>query len=167
MGGDRTGEAATGLLRAPDLDADALVDAFHRGALSPAGLDHRQHVRLAWACLRGRPLPRVLEGFRTGLGHVAAHAGQPDLYHETVTWTYLLLVAERLRRQGEEASWDDFAAANPDLVGPPAQLLGRYYRQDTLDSAAARRGFVFPDALPAQVEKPAGRGSAGGLVATA
>jgi len=154
MGGDVTGEvakseAAAGLLRAPDLDADTLVDAFHRGVLSPEGFDHRQHVRLAWACLRGRPLPRVLEGFRAGLLHVAGHAGKPDLYHQTITWTYLLLVAERLQRQGEKAEWEGFAAANPDLVGPPAELLGRYYSQATLGSAAARRGFVFPDALPA------------------
>jgi hypothetical protein len=142
-------ETPSPLLCAPELDAAALVDAFHRGELSPVGFDHRQHVRLAWACLRRRPLPRVLEGFRTGLGHVAAHAGKPQLYHQTVTWTYLLLMAERLERHGADASWERFAAANPDLLGPPSELLGRYYRRETLGSAAARRGFVFPDALPA------------------
>jgi hypothetical protein len=140
-------ETPAALLRAPDLDADALVDAFHRGVLSPDGFGHRQHVRLAWTCLQGWPLPRVLEGFRTGLGHVAAHAGKPDLYHQTLTWTYLFLIAERLQRQGADAGWEEFAAANPDLVGPPAELLGRYYRRETLSTEAARRGFVFPDAL--------------------
>jgi len=129
-----------------ELDDEELFAAFHDGSLSPEGFDHRQHVRLAWVCLRRRPLVRVLEGFRDGLGRLAAHAGQPGLYHQTITWVYLLLVAERLER-GEAATWEEFAAANADLVARPKELLGGFYRQGTLDSELARRAFVFPAAV--------------------
>lgn len=134
------------LKRAAELEDGALFAAFHDGGLSPEGFDHRQHVRLAWVCLRRRPLPRVLEGFRDGLGRVAAHAGKPGLYHQTITWTYLLLVAERLQRGGA-VGWEEFAAANPDLLARPAELLAGFYRRGTLDTGLARRAFVFPDAL--------------------
>lgn len=135
----------TALRRASNLADDALFDAFHDGTLSPEGFDHRQHVRLAWVCLRRRPLPRVLEGFRTGLERLAAHAGQPGLYHQTITWTYLLLVAEALERGGPEAGWEEFAAAHPQILAPPKELLGSYYRAETLGSELARRCFVLPD----------------------
>lgn len=141
---------ARALSPAPRLGDDALFDAFHDGTLSPHGFDHRQHVRLAWVCLRRRPLPRVLEGFRGGLEHLAAHAGQPGLYHQTITWTYLLLVAEALERTGPDAAWEDFTAAHPELLAPPKELLGSYYQQETLGSDLARRCFVFPDAPAAR-----------------
>jgi len=134
------------LKRAKRLEDDVLFAAFHDGELSPEGFDHRQHVRLAWVCLRRRPLPRVLEGFGEALARLAAHAGKPGLYHQTITWAYLLLVAERLERGGA-AGWEGFAAANPDLLARPAELLAGFYRPETLDSELARRAFVFPDAL--------------------
>ncbi len=135
----------TALRHAPGLSGDALFEAFHGGTLSPEGFDHHQHVRLAWVCLRRRPLPRVLAGFRDGLERLAAHAGQPGLYHQTITWTYLLLVAEALERSGPEADWEDFTAIHPTLLAPPKELLGTYYRPETLDSELARHCFVFPD----------------------
>jgi hypothetical protein len=137
--------------RAPELDEAALVDAFHAGALSPDGFDHSQHVRLARACLRRHPLPAVLAGFRRGLEAIAARAGKPGLYHETITWTFLLLVHERLARSGgeprsgEAEGWAKFAADNTDLLDRPSSLLGRFYRPGTLDGELARRVFVFPD----------------------
>jgi hypothetical protein len=137
--------AGAAVLRAPELGDAALVDAFHAGALSPDGFDHRQHVRLAWACLRRHPLPAVLPGFRRGLEAIAARAGKPGLYHETITWTFLLLVHERLARSGKADGWPAFAAANPDLLDRPSALLGRFYRPGTLDGELARRVFVFPD----------------------
>ena len=136
---------ATALRRAPELGDDELFEAFHEGTLSPEGFDHRQHVRLAWVCLRRRPLSRVLEGFRGGLERLADHAGQPGLYHQTITWTYLLLVAEAMERSGREATWEDFTAAHPKLLAPPKELLASYYRPETLNSGLARRSFVFPD----------------------
>lgn len=146
----------TGFVRAGESGEEALFEAFHAATLSPDGFDHRQHVRLAWICLRRRPLTRVLEGFREGLGRLAAHAGQPGLYHQTITWAYLLLVAERLERAGGEAGWEEFAAANPDLLARPSELLGRFYRRGTLASELARRAFVFPDAVGCN-PSPSGR----------
>lgn len=132
-------------LRAPELDEAELVAAFTADLLSPEGFDHRQHLRLGWALLRRRPLPEVLARFRRGLEGIAAAAGKPDLYHETITWLYLLLLNARMEELGRDVGWDELLAASPDLAGRPSELLGRYYREDTLGGALARRVFVLPD----------------------
>jgi hypothetical protein len=59
----------------------------------------------------------------------------------------VLIINERLARVGAPASWDGFAAANPDLLSWKPSVLDRYYTRDTLDSAHARRVFVMPDRL--------------------
>jgi hypothetical protein len=95
---------------------------------------------------------------------VATAAGKPGLYHETITWAYVLLVNERREAPGTE-DWPAFAARNPDLLAwRPSLLETRYYRGATLWSDRARRVFVMPDRLvPADVLVPAdGLASAGG-----
>lgn len=132
-------------LRAPALDEAGLVAAFDGDRLSPEGFDHRQHLRLGWALLRRHPLPEVLTRFRRGLAGIAAAAGKPDLYHETVTWLYLLLLNRRMEEMGRQVGWQQLLAASPDLAARPADLLGRHYRRETLDGDLARRVFVLPD----------------------
>ena len=41
--------------------------------------------------------------------------------------------------------WEDFAAANPDLLDWPNNILKSLYREETLQSERARRFFVLPD----------------------
>ena len=41
--------------------------------------------------------------------------------------------------------WDRFAERNPDLLTWKDGILGRYYRESTLQSELARTVFVFPD----------------------
>ena len=65
--------------------------------------------------------------------------GKPGLYHETITWAYVLLVNERRAPAGEE-DWPAFAARNPDLLAwRPSLLETKYYREETLWSERARR----------------------------
>ena len=102
-------------------------------------------MRLAWAWLERRPLHEVLPLFAAGLRRLAAAAGKPGLYHETITWAFLFLVNERRAAAGEE-DWAGFAARNPDLLRwKPSLLEERYYREETLWSEKARRTFVLPD----------------------
>ena len=105
---------------------------------------HRDHVRLAWLYLRQLDLPQAMLRFATGLRRFAASHGKDGLYHETITYTFVLAINERMARQ-PDADWEAFGAANPDLFVYPSPLLDRLYRPETLRSELARRVFVLPD----------------------
>ena len=122
------------------------VDTFESCALPSEAFRHADHVRLAWLYLRQLPLLAAIERFTTGLKRFAEHHGVPMLYHETITWAYLLVIHERMQR-GVSADWDSFRTANPDLFAWKPSLLDRYYRPETLLSDLARRAFVMPDRL--------------------
>jgi hypothetical protein len=127
-----------------DLGDDALIAAFEGPGFAPGSFHHCHHVRLAWAYLERRPLLEVRERFTAGLRRLAAAAGKPELYHETVTWAYVLLVHQR--RLSGARDWAGFAAGNADLLAwRPSVLEERYYRRETLWSDRARRVFVWPD----------------------
>jgi hypothetical protein len=121
----------------------ALVAAFEACTLPASEFHHRQHLQVAWWCLRHAPPLDAMARFVSSLRRYAAHLGKPELYHETVTWAFLLHINERLERGGRARSWAAFAADHPELFG--RALLDGYWRPETLDSALARRVFVFPD----------------------
>jgi hypothetical protein len=128
-----------------DFSDDALLLAFEDGTISPGSFRHRHHVRTAWVVLERRPVLEALAVFTAGLRRLAAAAGKPGLYHETITWAYVLLVNERRAARGVE-SWPAFAARHPDLLAwKPSVLEARYYREATLWSDRARETFVLPD----------------------
>ena len=106
---------------------------------------HREHVRLAWIYLNGRPLLEALPHFAESLQRFAASRGATGLYHETITFAFLFLIHERMQRR-EAATFDEFAAANADLFAWKPSILDRYYSPETLRSELARRTFVMPDA---------------------
>ena len=128
-----------------DLTDGALLLAFESGELAPGAFHHRHHVRAAWVLLERRPVLEALSVFTAGLRRLAVAAGKPGLYHETITWAYVLLVNERRAAAGLE-DWAAFAARNPDLLEwKPSVLEARYYRGETLWSDRARATFVLPD----------------------
>lgn len=118
------------------------VEAFEACTIAGTDFHHADHVRLAWAYLREHPLLTAIDRFASSLRRFATHNGVPGLYHETITWAYLLLIHERMN--GEPA-FDDFRAANPDLFTWKPSVLARYYRPETLSSERARQTFVMPD----------------------
>jgi hypothetical protein len=124
-------------------DADFLRS-FEDGTLPSAAFHHRDHVRLAWLYLRRLPAPAALGRFTEGLKRFAAAKGKPGLYHETITWAYLLLIHERMARAAAD-TWEEFARRNEDLLLWNPSILDRYYHQETLGSELARRVFVMPD----------------------
>lgn len=127
------------------LDDQVFIAAFEDASLATAQFHHDDHVRLAWLFLQQDELPAAINRFSTGLKKFAAAHGLDGLYHETITLAYLLLINERMDRQGEPQSWSDFAAQNPNLLAPPRTLLGRYYTEAALSAPRAREVFVFPD----------------------
>ena len=129
------------------MDDRAFIRAFEACSLPPGDFRHQDHVRLAWLYLRDEPAHVALERFASGLKRFARSIGKEGLYHETITWAYLLLIGERMAREGPAATWEDFAARNGDLLTWRPSILDRYYREETLRSDLARRVFVWPDRL--------------------
>jgi hypothetical protein len=127
------------------------VAAFEACTLPNEAFHHQDHVRLAWLYLKDLPPAVALARFTEGLKRFAGAHGKPGLYHETITWAYLLLIRERMARAAEGdigGSFAEFAAANPDLLTWKPSILARYYRAETLESELARRVFVLPDVMP-------------------
>jgi hypothetical protein len=121
------------------------IASFEDGSLPNSAFHHRDHVRLAWLYLRRHPPLEALARFADGLRRFATANGHPGLYHETITWAFLLLIRERMERGEAGGTWDGFAQANPDLLSWKPSILDRYYRPETLGSEVARRVFVMPD----------------------
>jgi len=123
------------------------IERFENGSISPDSFRHTDHVRLAFCYLRLYSPLESLEIFSAALKRFAQSHGKERLYHETITWAYLLLIHERMHRCGGHQSWEEFAAANPDLLIWKNGILNRYYTEATLQSDLARRVFVFPDKM--------------------
>jgi hypothetical protein len=119
---------------------------FEDGTLPGEKFRHCDHVRMAWLYLSRYPLLEALVRFSDALQRFATAHGKPDLYHQTITWSYLFLINERRERLGANQSWQKFAAANGDLFAwNDGGILSKYYRPETLQSEFARKVFVFPD----------------------
>lgn len=106
---------------------------------------HADHLHAAWLYLMQFSATDAITRFSKALRSYAASLGKADRYHETITWAYLLLLNERIRRSEPSATWEQFAAAHPDLFDWKNSILLRYYRRETLDSALARQTFLMPD----------------------
>jgi hypothetical protein len=128
-----------------DLDDEALVRLFEAGGVPTEGFHHRHHVRAAWWYLRQLPLADALGRFSDALRRFAVAHGKPDLYHETITVAFVLIINERLDEIGRDLSWDVFAERNADLLTWAPSVLDRFYAPETLSSDRARRVFVMPD----------------------
>ncbi len=126
------------------MNDEELLRAWEGLTLPPERFGHREHVRVAWICLRREEPAAGIARFVRGLRAFAAAAGAPDKFHETVTWAFLLLVLDRMGRGGDSTDgWETFIAANPDLLD--RRVLETWYRPETLSSPVARRHFVMPD----------------------
>ncbi len=121
-----------------------LISEFEHGR-APGEFHHVDHVRVAFAYVCEFPMPEALARFSAALKRFAALKGKPNLYHETITWAYLLLIGERLARAGKPQSWKEFSEENGDLQVWRGGIIERYYRPETLASDLARRTFVFPE----------------------
>jgi hypothetical protein len=129
------------------MDDEELIRLFEAGEVPQEGFHHREHVRAGWWYLRHHPFPEALARFSAALRRFANAQGKPELFHETITTAYMLLINERLDGMPTDGTWDQFAAAHSDLFAWKPSVLTRYYRAETLTSDRARRTFVMPDRL--------------------
>lgn len=129
------------------MTSDELVRRFEMGTLPESSFRHVEHIHIAWLYLQEFPYLEAIARFQTGLREFASRLGKANRYHETITWAYLVLIYERVQRMNGRHSWEQFAAANADLLDWKSSVLSRYYRGETLRSELARRVFLLPDNL--------------------
>ena len=131
-----------------DAQLIALVEQFEKGMPPSAAFHHVEHVKVAFAYLCTYPKLQALEKFANGIRLMAIAKGKPQAYHETITWAYVFLIHERMIKTATR-DWEQFTAANPDLLDWKNSILSRYYSKALLDSDLARQVYVMPDLPPA------------------
>ena len=107
---------------------EKLLFHFESGRL--AEFPHERHVRVAWLLTQRYAREEALRRMRAGIRALAARAGQPGKYHETITraWVELVAGVQDLER-------------HPELMD--RRLLARYYSAERL--ASGRERWVEPD----------------------
>jgi len=124
------------------------IDDLEQSRIEGGSFDHEAHVYLAWLYLDRYPVTEAIDRFTSALKRLTAKLGVPGKYHETISWFYMLIIAQR--RVGNAGNdWPNFLEKNPDLLSRDANVLNRYYSKETLATDAARRSFVLPDRLVA------------------
>jgi hypothetical protein len=115
---------------------------FLRGEIDPRDFRHADHVRMGFELLARRPFLESAAAMSTALKAMAARAGAPSAYHETITLAFLALIGER-SAAAQFADFEDFATANRDIFDK--SVLTRWYGSEKLGAEAARRTFLLPD----------------------
>jgi hypothetical protein len=124
---------------------EEFIKRFEDCTLPAEDFHHAHHIKVAWIYLHRYSVLETLDRFCSGLQRFATANGKTRLYHETISWAYVLLIHERVQRDGAAQSWLEFAEANADLFDWKNSLLKTLYQDETLRSDFARRVFVFPD----------------------
>jgi hypothetical protein len=106
---------------------------------------HREHLELAWTYLGQSPVDVAGPQMAAAIGHVAEVHGTPERTHETITISWVLLVAVH-RQKSSGANFDEFIAENPGLLD--RRLLDGHYSPELLWSEEARRRWTSPDLRP-------------------
>jgi hypothetical protein len=130
-----------------DLNEAEWMEAFERCTLPNGTFHHADHVKMVFLYLRNFPPLEALGRFSSGLARFATAHGKPDLYNETITWAFFLLIRERIARANSPQTWAEFSASNADLLRWNESILKKYYRPETLASTLAKSVFLFPDNL--------------------
>ena len=126
---------------------EEFISRFEDCSLNNELFHHPDHVKLAFLYLSRYPAFEAIQRFSLSLARFARAMGRPRLYNETITWSFLFLIRERMARAGRQQTWSEFAAGNPDLLSWKDNVLKKYYREETLSSDIARSTFVFPDKI--------------------
>lgn len=121
---------------------DYSIANFEAGDIDGQHFDHKSHVYVAWLYVQEFEVAEAIGRFDTALRRLVVKLGAVGKYHATLTWFFLLLIAERSEKN---EPWHAFSSKNSDLILGSKKLLGRYYSDDYLFSDRARERFVLPD----------------------
>ncbi len=124
------------------------IEKFELGEIDGDSFDHEAHVHIAWLYLNEYAVTEAIERFTLALRRLTTKLGVPGKYHDTISWFFMLIIAERRDEQARQC-WSEFKADNSDLLQRENNILYRYYSKEILASDGARRSFVLPDKLVA------------------
>ncbi len=128
---------------------DDLLRAFETATISTADFHHRQHVQVVWVMFSRWGEREGGERFIAAIRRLAAAHGADQLYHETITRAWLVLVGAAASAHPGAGASEEFLAAAPWLEDKT--LLGRHYSPERLGSEEARTQFLEPDLEPLPV----------------
>lgn len=117
---------------------------FESLRFDPASFDHEAHVCVAWRYLQDFELLDAIARYRSTLKRLTSKLGIPEKYHETITWFYMIAVAEGAVGEARN-DWPAFKAENPELFERNPSAIRRHYTNERLNSDNARELFLLPD----------------------
>ena len=108
-------------------------------------LDHKAHLRFAWAVLdEAEDVGDAVRVVSLTIRHVAELGGNPAKYHETVTVFWIRLMAHLRESNPDLENMEELVERHPPALDPT--LPGRHWSD--LDSPEARATWVEPDLIP-------------------
>ena len=120
------------------------IEQFEAIEFEPGEFDHEAHIHVAWLYLQRYELLEAINRYRAGLRRIVKAFGAEGKYHETITWFFMISIAEQM--QGRAAGdWEAFRAGCPELFEREPGWLRRHYSAERLASEQARTQFLLPD----------------------
>ena len=127
------------------LDDDAFIATFEQGRFGDDPFPHEAHVRMAWLYVTRFGVEAAIDRAAAGIRTLAKSKGKETLYHDTVTRTWVYLVAEAVS-WSPSLGFREFLTRNPQLLDK--RLLLEYYSSGVLSSPQARAAWIAPDLAP-------------------
>ncbi len=118
------------------------IENFENGTIDPDLFDHEAHVYIAWSYLQRNDLMESIKRFCEALKRLTRKLGIESKYHETLSWFFMVLIAER---QAGLKDWPTFKRRNADIFATQPSIFRAYYSNERLGSEIARNQFVLPD----------------------
>lgn len=120
----------------------AKLDRLLDGTLAPEDFGHADHVGVAFEMLRRAEFIEAYDGFSKGVRDLARRAGADGKFSATITFAYLSVIAERMRRK-EYADGAAFIADNADLLD--GTFLKSRFSPERLSDEEGRASPLLPD----------------------
>ena len=89
---------------------ERVVRQFEDATIVPGEFDHESHIQVGWWYVRQYALPEAIGRFTTAIRRLTEALGVPGKYHETLSWFYLIVIADRVR-DPDGTDWPAFKAA--------------------------------------------------------
>jgi hypothetical protein len=129
------------------LGDEELLSEFEQSRLTPGEFHHREHVRMAWICVRKYGPSEAEKRLLQGIREMAERAGAPQKFLYTTTVAWVRLVAAAMPPEpAQNLSFASWVADHPRLLSK--DCLSEFYSKAVLESPAARCGWVPPDLAP-------------------
>lgn len=130
-----------------------LVREFEARTLAPQEFNHHAHMTVALWYLSRMPFTEATATMRTNVQRFAAHHGQSQLYHETITGFWMRLLHHILECADPSEALPDVVYRAITTFGT-MQVFFRHYGRERAFSEEARHHWLAPDLAPLPFRDP-------------